>query len=125
MFRLKVSHLQAYTTIMLPDALPTVGSHSVIITLLRCRLYWIDRTVTALFYLLIMWVFFCWSGHIITFGQLIIHSTSQTFRMMPILRALPEMMESGTGTVSWTQSWALSLTDLHQNISIGRHSRLY
>lgn len=64
------------------------------------RLYWIDRTVAALFYLLIMWVFFCWSGHIITFGQLIIHSTSQTFRMMPILRALPEMMESGTGTVS-------------------------
>ena len=29
MFRLKVSHLQALTTFSLPDALPTLGSHSV------------------------------------------------------------------------------------------------
>jgi len=29
MFRLKASHPQAYTTVMLPDALPTLGSHSV------------------------------------------------------------------------------------------------
>jgi len=29
MFRLNVSHLQAYTTVMLPEALPTLGSHSV------------------------------------------------------------------------------------------------
>jgi len=29
MFRLKASHLQAYTTVMLPDALPTLESHSV------------------------------------------------------------------------------------------------
>jgi len=29
MFRLKVSHLQALTIFFLPDALPTLGSHSV------------------------------------------------------------------------------------------------
>ena len=29
MFRLKASHPQVYTTVMLPDALPTLGSHSV------------------------------------------------------------------------------------------------
>jgi len=29
MFRLKASHLQAYTIFLLPDALPTLGSHSV------------------------------------------------------------------------------------------------
>ena len=29
MFRLKVSHLQTLTTFSLPDALPTLGSHSV------------------------------------------------------------------------------------------------
>ena len=29
MFRLNVSHLQALTTFSLPDALPTLGSHSV------------------------------------------------------------------------------------------------
>jgi len=29
MFRLKVSHLQALTTLSLPDALPTLESHSV------------------------------------------------------------------------------------------------
>ena len=29
MFRLKVSHLQAPTTFSLPDALPTLGSHTV------------------------------------------------------------------------------------------------
>jgi len=29
MFRLKFSHLQALTTFPLPDALPTLGSHSV------------------------------------------------------------------------------------------------
>jgi len=29
MFRLKASHLQAYTTVMLPDTLPTFVSHSV------------------------------------------------------------------------------------------------
>jgi len=29
MFKLKVSHLQALTTFSLPDALPTLGSHSV------------------------------------------------------------------------------------------------
>jgi len=29
MFRLKVSHLQVLTTYSLPDALPTLGSHSV------------------------------------------------------------------------------------------------
>ena len=29
MFRLKVSQLQAYITFSLPDALPTLGSHSV------------------------------------------------------------------------------------------------
>jgi hypothetical protein len=29
MFRLKVSHLQAPTTFPLPDALPTLGSHSI------------------------------------------------------------------------------------------------
>jgi len=29
MFRLKVSHIQALTTFSLPDALPTLGSHSV------------------------------------------------------------------------------------------------
>ena len=29
MFRLEVSHLQALTTFSLPDALPTLGSHSV------------------------------------------------------------------------------------------------
>ena len=28
-FRLKVSHLQAHKTFSLPDALPTLGSHSV------------------------------------------------------------------------------------------------
>ena len=31
MFRLEVSHLQAPTTFSLPDALPTLGSHSVYI----------------------------------------------------------------------------------------------
>ena len=31
MFRIKVSHLHALTTISLPDALPTLGSHSVYI----------------------------------------------------------------------------------------------
>ena len=29
MFRLKVSHLQAYTIFSLPDALPILGSHNV------------------------------------------------------------------------------------------------
>jgi len=29
MFRLEVSHLQVLTTFSLPDALPTLGSHSV------------------------------------------------------------------------------------------------
>jgi len=76
-----------------PATLPKARTH-------LKRLYLIDRTVTALFYLLIMWAFLCWSGHIIAFGHFIIHSISQAFRMMPILRALPEMMESDTGTVS-------------------------
>jgi len=34
MFRLKFSYLQALTTFSLPDALPTLGSHSVYQTLL-------------------------------------------------------------------------------------------
>jgi len=35
MFRLKASHLQTYTTGMLPDALPNLGSHSVY----NCRIH--------------------------------------------------------------------------------------
>jgi hypothetical protein len=43
MFRLEVSHLQAPATFSLPDALPTLGSHSVYICGMHCSLNFLKR----------------------------------------------------------------------------------
>jgi len=43
MFRLKASHLQAYTTVTLTDALPALGSHSAYNEIKKGRLRWLGH----------------------------------------------------------------------------------
>jgi hypothetical protein len=66
---------------------------------LCCRLYCLDRTVTALFYMLIIWMLLSWSDRIIAWVRLTIDSVPQMFNI-PILRAIPDMIGTSTGSTS-------------------------
>lgn len=75
-----------------PATLPKARRHN-------RRLYWVDRTVSAFFYLLIVWMLLHWSDQIISWGHLTLRSMPQMFSMIPILRALPEAMGTEPGTI--------------------------
>ncbi|XP_021926220.1 putative fatty acyl-CoA reductase CG5065 [Zootermopsis nevadensis] len=62
-------------------------------------LYWMDRTVGAIFYMLILWMLLSWSDHIIAWGRLTIRSVPQMFSMIPILRTLSGTVGPDAGTL--------------------------
>jgi hypothetical protein len=66
---------------------------------LCCRLYWVDRTLSTLFYLLIIWMLLHWSDQIIAWGHLTLRSMPQMFSMVPVLRTLPEALGTEPGTI--------------------------
>ncbi|XP_069702746.1 putative fatty acyl-CoA reductase CG5065 [Periplaneta americana] len=76
-----------------PATLPKARRH------LR-RLYWVDRAMGILFYVLVLWTLLGWSDHILAWSRTTINAVPQIFNMVPILRVLPEAMGSEQGTNS-------------------------